>query len=717
MRPLAILAIALLLANLHAQGIASPQLVNSASVFINESGTVLALGGTMKDLWLRIPVPVQSDYQNVSADLPYKLDKDGNPYMEISETNPASPFSYSRSVLVHTSARTTGSLPGKVSMSQDEMRFLSPTNRTQSDDPAIAALAANLTSGSEDGFEKVARLAIWVNTNVAYNQDLVGQEKDASWVLQNRQGVCFEYATLFAALARSAGIPARYVTGDVYSQEFGTWLGHAWDEVYLGKWVPADPTWFEVGTLDALHTESAKYFEVGQQDDLVAHVSPPNTEVQWTAYGQRGAIEANIRTLEANSSEPSGDFTLRAAEGRLAPGQSTIVFLEMNGTDYRVVPVMLATCSGMGALQVDGGTQYLILRPGRSADAVWEIRAPKDLGGNYYYTCPLTLNSPYLEPRSVSVAVDPRVKALPDYHAQLQEQSPAAGGQDAVLLNLPAGREGKEYYAVTEWGASEVNATAQSAILPFGVRGEGSRSVYVAGEGGGYLKLDYEAHLPENSTAAISSIRIPMVLVEGKHAVAEVNVTALNYPAIADVTLDEGNQTMEQSGTISGPDSFDFDFVPAQIGALAITARASSPGGANSYASAFSSVIPQPSVELGRVATAGKGNTYETTLNVKASGSPSDVWITVEGQQMEANGGGATFRLPEGNYNAQISWTDAAGNQYEKNVPLEVSPPSILDSVASASGLQSSGGACPAALAILLVFPPVLLLRNHGRGI
>ena len=714
MRPLAILAIALLLASLHAQDVAAPQLVDSASVFINDSGTVLALGGAIKDLWLRIPVPIASDYQNVSTGWPYKLDADGNPYMEINETNPSSPFSYSRPVMVHTSERTTGSLPSVVSMSQDELQFLAPTNRTESGDPAIASLAANLTAGSEDGFEKVARLAVWVNTNVAYNQGLVGQDKDASWVLQNKQGVCLEYATLFAALARSAGIPTRYVTGDVYSSEFNTWLGHAWDEAYLGKWVPVDPTWFEVGALDALHVESAKYFEVGQQNDLVAHVYPPNTEVQWTTYGQSGAIETDIRTQESDSSQPGGNFTLQAAEGRLAPGQTTIVFVEMNGTDYRVVPVMLASCSGMGAVEVDGGTQYLILRPGRSAAAAWEIRAPPGLGGNYYYTCPLTLNSPYLEPRSVSIEVDPRAKALPDYQAQLQEQLPAAGGQDAVLLGLPAGREGKEYYAVTEWGVSEVNATSRSALLPFAVYGPGNRTVYVAGGGGGYRKLDYEAQLPANSTVEISSLWVPPALVAGKQAVAEVNVTALGYPTIADVTLEEGNQTMEQSGAISGPESFDFDFSPAQPGALAITARATSRGGGNSYASAYPVVMPQPYAWLGRVETAGKGNSYEATLHVAASGSPSEVWITVEGQQKEAGSGSATFQLPEGNYNAQISWTDAAGNQYEANAPFEVSPPGILNPVASSG--QQSGGACPAALAILLVFPPVLLLRNRGRG-
>lgn len=59
-------------------------------------------------------------------------------------------------------------------------------------------------------------------------------------VLQSRRGDCNEHATLFAALARAAGIPAKLCLGVVYMD--GRFYYHAWNAVYCGKWIELDPT-------------------------------------------------------------------------------------------------------------------------------------------------------------------------------------------------------------------------------------------------------------------------------------------------------------------------------------------------------------------------------------------------------------------------------------------------------------------------------------------
>jgi transglutaminase-like putative cysteine protease len=61
---------------------------------------------------------------------------------------------------------------------------------------------------------------------------------DAISTLENRVGDCNEHAVLLAALARAAGIPARIEAGLVYLK--GRFYYHAWDLIYLGKWVTAD---------------------------------------------------------------------------------------------------------------------------------------------------------------------------------------------------------------------------------------------------------------------------------------------------------------------------------------------------------------------------------------------------------------------------------------------------------------------------------------------
>lgn len=66
--------------------------------------------------------------------------------------------------------------------------------------------------------------------------------------VESRQGVCQDYAHLMIGVLREQGIPARYVSGYVYSADHEGWHGaqasHAWAEVYLPTigWVGHDPT-------------------------------------------------------------------------------------------------------------------------------------------------------------------------------------------------------------------------------------------------------------------------------------------------------------------------------------------------------------------------------------------------------------------------------------------------------------------------------------------
>src|SRR4030095_11658245 len=62
------------------------------------------------------------------------------------------------------------------------------------------------------------------------------------------RGVCQDFAHVALALLRSAGLPARYVSGYLHptaGAEIGeTTAGesHAWVEFWAGRWVPVDPT-------------------------------------------------------------------------------------------------------------------------------------------------------------------------------------------------------------------------------------------------------------------------------------------------------------------------------------------------------------------------------------------------------------------------------------------------------------------------------------------
>jgi len=77
----------------------------------------------------------------------------------------------------------------------------------------------------------------WVYKNV--DKRLV-DATSALDVLSTMEGECESHAKLYAALGRAADVPTRVVNGIVYVEEMEAFLFHAWNEVYLGEWVPVD---------------------------------------------------------------------------------------------------------------------------------------------------------------------------------------------------------------------------------------------------------------------------------------------------------------------------------------------------------------------------------------------------------------------------------------------------------------------------------------------
>jgi transglutaminase-like putative cysteine protease len=112
-----------------------------------------------------------------------------------------------------------------------------PEPLIQSRDPRIAA-QARLILGRERNPSRAAELLThWVHGHV--RRALTTGVPSAERVLERRLGDCNEATTLYVALARAAGLPARTVAGLRYLQ--GRFYYHAWPEVYLGAWVPVDP--------------------------------------------------------------------------------------------------------------------------------------------------------------------------------------------------------------------------------------------------------------------------------------------------------------------------------------------------------------------------------------------------------------------------------------------------------------------------------------------
>ncbi|MFN7991756.1 MAG: transglutaminase-like domain-containing protein [Candidatus Micrarchaeia archaeon] len=127
---------------------------------------------------------------------------------------------------------------------------LESSNLTEPDQ-AIRAQAGML--GREDSsLASIANLVNWVHSNVTYDISYWGRVRAARDVITERRGVCVEYTHLLISMARSLGFDTRYVSGYVFAN---AWQAHAWAEIYIPGygWLPADPTFGQVGILDDTH--------------------------------------------------------------------------------------------------------------------------------------------------------------------------------------------------------------------------------------------------------------------------------------------------------------------------------------------------------------------------------------------------------------------------------------------------------------------------------
>lgn len=102
--------------------------------------------------------------------------------------------------------------------------------------------AAELCAGKTGTIEKAAAMFEYVTSHITYDKELAASVKsgyipDPDKTLESGKGICFDYASLFASMCRSQGIPAKlvmgYVRGGVY---------HAWNEIYTEEtgWITVD---------------------------------------------------------------------------------------------------------------------------------------------------------------------------------------------------------------------------------------------------------------------------------------------------------------------------------------------------------------------------------------------------------------------------------------------------------------------------------------------
>ena len=118
--------------------------------------------------------------------------------------------------------------------------YLSPSLYVHPNDPRVRAIVARLEEhGDWDVWAVAMRIRRWVYDNMV-PRDTNVRFKSSSEVLEDMEGTCSEYAVLYMALCRAAGIPVRASAGWVVGDS-GKLVLHMWCQIYAGSWIDVDP--------------------------------------------------------------------------------------------------------------------------------------------------------------------------------------------------------------------------------------------------------------------------------------------------------------------------------------------------------------------------------------------------------------------------------------------------------------------------------------------
>jgi len=121
---------------------------------------------------------------------------------------------------------------GTAELNPEGIPFLFPSRYCQSD---RMRQQAHAIFGHLEGSHTIASaVSDWVFANIAYVSGSSGETSSAVDTMEQRQGVCRDFAHLGIAMCRALNVPARYVTA--YAYQLNPPDFHACFEVFINEW-------------------------------------------------------------------------------------------------------------------------------------------------------------------------------------------------------------------------------------------------------------------------------------------------------------------------------------------------------------------------------------------------------------------------------------------------------------------------------------------------
>lgn len=255
---------------------------DGVKVYSNDDALIDASNSSQGYLMVRLKKAMSGSYRilvnadDINVRYTFQLNSSGN-YEVIPLTEGSG--KYTVNVLKVTSAGK-GTVMFKqslsVSVADSFLPFLTPNQFCMYDaGSSCVALSSKLCGGNKDTIAKTAAIYDYVINNISYvstaENGANGYIPVPDTVLANKSGICFDYASLMAAMLRSQKIPTKVVVGyagDIYHAWISVYVdGSGWIDGYIyfdgNSWNRMDPTFAASAKDDADYKNTVDFISNG----------------------------------------------------------------------------------------------------------------------------------------------------------------------------------------------------------------------------------------------------------------------------------------------------------------------------------------------------------------------------------------------------------------------------------------------------------------------
>ena len=277
---------------------------------------------------------------------------------------------------------------------EDLAPYTEPSEIIDSNDEDVIGFATEIAEGEDDLYDVVHKIAEWTKGNIKYDLSTLTEEvsQKASWVIDNRQGVCDELTSLFIAMLRSLGIPAKFVSGVAYTESElfpDNWGSHGWAEVYFPGygWVPYDVTYGQFGYIDPTHVKLKESIDSND----------PSIQYKWVASN----IELDTEKLDVKASveEKIGNIQdiinldAEVLKENIGFGSYNLIEAILENTEDYYISSEIYLSRPKEVEIIGEAFKNILLKPNEKKSVFWIVKLADRLKGNFIYTFPITIGT------------------------------------------------------------------------------------------------------------------------------------------------------------------------------------------------------------------------------------------------------------------------------------------------------------------------------------